>query len=31
MDFIGAKGIYTLLFICVVIGLILIYFAKKIK
>lgn len=31
MDFIGANGIYTLLFIIVVIGAILIAFAKIVK
>lgn len=31
MDFIGANGIYTLLFIIVVIGVILIAFAKIVK
>jgi hypothetical protein len=31
MDFFGIKGIYTFLFICAVISLILFIFAKKVK
>jgi len=31
MDFFGSTGIYVLLFICVLITAILIYFAKKVK
>lgn len=31
MDFFGAGGIYTLLLVCVVIGAILIGFAKIVK
>lgn len=31
MDFLGSAGIYTLIFICIVIVAILFYFAKKVK
>lgn len=31
MDFLGAGGIYTLLLIVIIIGAILLFFAKRVK
>ncbi len=31
MDFLGSTGIYTFVFICIVIIGVMVYFAKKVK